>query len=274
MSHLRSILCLSLVLLVGRIQTISGFNADVVLGACPSTTPPTSPFLKDPSQVKDLKKLIVEAENGEGGEGSVGGDVNQIWRLRATAPKFLPPVPPPAFITENSPFDDLEVYQVVKDGETRVDNVIFSRKKMKKVTLIHKAKGSGEIGGGGTKRTYLTLQSVVLSDMNFEDEGRKEASNIWRITQEPDEEEGGEMVIGDVRVEDFFGFNVPMPPLPINIFADSTAYETTFENDTLRITRGGNGFNAFGDFRVFERVKMDLGEGEGEGENQTMEVLK
>mmetsp|Transcript_17235 Transcript_17235/g.35502 ORF Transcript_17235/g.35502 Transcript_17235/m.35502 type:complete len:283 (-) Transcript_17235:34-882(-) len=278
-----------LILSVLLLTRVAGFSVvDEILTACPSTS--KSAFLKDPTQINKLRDLVAKVENGVGAtteDSSIGGAAgDQIWRLRATAPKFVPPVKPPEFLNK-SPFNELDVYQLVRDGETRVDNVIYSPKKKKKVTLVHKARSTGEVGGSGTKRTYLDLQSVVLSDVVFEGKegegGEEGTANIWRITKEVElgEQEGGgeggragTLLIGDVKVEDLFGVNVPMPP--INVLADSTAFETTYEDERLRITRGGNGLNAFGDFRVFERVVLDEVDGkvDEEGEEVVVEQVE
>ena len=245
---------------------------DQILSICPPRT--ASAFIKDPTLVKNLKKIVVELENAGGSETSDTSDTkDSVWRLRATAPKMLPPVQPPSFLVENSPFNELEIFQLVRDGETRVDNVIFSPKKKKKITLIHNARSTGELRLGGIKKTYLELQSVVLSDVKSESKDDDEEPNIWRITKELEEGEGGggPILIGDVKVEDLFGFNIPLPP--VDLLADSTTFETTYQDSRLRITRGGNGLNAFGDFRVFERVVTDCEEemvgGEGESDEDT-----
>ena len=67
--------------------------------------------------------------------------------------------------------------------------------------------------------------------------------------------EGGEGGEGEASIEDVLGLNVPVTPQFLLGLVGNTGFETTFEDERIRITRGGSGAGGvWGGFRVFTKV--------------------
>ncbi|GMH81852.1 hypothetical protein TrVE_jg5382 [Triparma verrucosa] len=210
-----------------------------------SALPPvdSSPFLTDRAKIEELTSLVAALENAYDETVALPeGDVDEavIWRLRTTTPIFgtgskLPLPSSPLLKTPN-----LEVFQVIRDGGLRIDNVIYVPptglvKTGSKITLIHDASVT-------RAKTYLNLKSVVLTKVE------DDAPSIWSFGGEEDEEND--------KIEDVFGVNVPMAPEILSGFAGLNGFEETFKDKVVRVTRGGSGLGGiWGGFRVFERVE-------------------
>lgn len=215
-------------------------SSDSLMSSLPPTS--SSPFLSDRKKIDELTPLVTMLENAyDGHSGDTSSDDAIIWRLRATTPKFGKGTkfPPPSFTPFKTP--NLEVFQVIQDSGSRIDNVIYVPPPSKlvktgtKITLVHDASMTRD-------RTYLTLKSVVLTKVE------SDALSIWRF--------GDEEKSTNDKIEDVFGVNVPMAPELLSSFAGLNGFEESFKDEACRITRGGSGFGGvWGGFRVFERIK-------------------
>ena len=92
--------------------------------------------------------------------------------------------------------------------------------------------------------TYLKLKSLVVSRVPPE-------AALFRVE---DDVNGGEN--GGDKVEDLLGLNVPVTPAFLEAAVGNNGFETTFEDNMIRITRGGAGVGSvWGGYRIFTRCK-------------------
>ena len=218
----------------------------------------SSVFVSQTSAVDELTKLVTQLEQTKlyedfdspaaAAQPETAPPVT--WRLRATTPLYSPRLP--SFLRPSPPpfSSSIEVYQRIlpsggAGGGKRVDNVIYVPPKAfpalvedgVKVTLIHDCEERRPL-------SYLTLRSCVVSRV-------PPSAPLFAAVGKPDEGEGEAET---ARVEDVLGLNVPVAPHFLSAAGD-TGFETTWEDEQLRITRGGSGVGGvWGGFRVFEKI--------------------